>query len=44
MKRILQSLAAVVSLSIMGTVQAWAEFTLSSDGATLAAESYHAVW
>lgn len=40
MKRILQSLAAVVSLSIMGTVQAWAEFTLSSDGATLAAESY----
>lgn len=40
MKRILQSLAAVVSLSIMGTVQTWAEFTLSSDGATLAAESY----
>ena len=40
MKRILQLLAAVVSLSIMGTVQTWAEFTLSSDGATLAAESY----
>mgnify|MGYP004465652459 CR=1 FL=1 len=40
MKRILQSLAVVVSLSIMGTVQTWAEFTLSSDGATLAAESY----
>lgn len=40
MKRILQSLAAVVSLSIMGTVQTWAEFSLSSDGATLAAESY----
>lgn len=40
MKRILQFLAAVMSLSIMGTVQTWAEFTLSSDGATLAAESY----
>lgn len=40
MKRILRLLAAVVSLSIMGTVQTWAEFTLSSDGATLAAESY----
>lgn len=40
MKRILQFLAAVVSLSIMGTVQTWAEFTLSSDSATLAAESY----
>lgn len=40
MKRILRLLAAVVSLSIMGTVQTWAEFTLSSDGAALAAESY----
>lgn len=40
MKRILQLLAAVMSLSIMGTVQTWAEFTLSSDSATLAAESY----
>lgn len=40
MKRILQFLAAVMSLSIMGTVQTWAEFTLSSDSATLAAESY----
>ena len=40
MKRILRLLAAVVSLSIMGTVQTWAEFTLSSDSATLAAESY----
>ena len=40
MKRILQFLAAVMSFSIMGTVQTWAEFTLSSDGATLAAESY----
>lgn len=40
MKRILRLLAAVMSLSIMGTVQTWAEFTLSSDGATLAAESY----
>ena len=40
MKRILQLLAAVVSLSIMGTVQTWAEFTLSSDSAALAAESY----
>lgn len=40
MKRILQLLAAVVSLSIMGTVQTWAEFTLSSDSVTLAAESY----
>ena len=40
MKRILRLLAAVVSLSIMGTVQTWAEFTSSSDRATLAAESY----
>lgn len=40
MKRILQFLAAVMSLSIMGTVQTWAEFSLSSDSATLAAESY----
>lgn len=40
MKRILQFLAAVMSLSIMGTVQTWAEFTLSSDSATLASESY----
>lgn len=40
MKRILRFLAAVVLLSIMGTVQTWAEFTLSSDGAALAAESY----
>lgn len=40
MKRILRLLAAVVSLSIMGTVQTWAEFTLSSGSATLAAESY----
>ena len=40
MKRILQFLAAVMSLSIMGTVQTWAEITLSSDSATLAAESY----
>lgn len=40
MKRILRLLAAVVSLSIMGTVQTWAEFTLSSDSSTLAAESY----
>lgn len=40
MKRILQLLAAVMSLSIMGTVQTWAEFSLSSDSATLAAESY----
>lgn len=40
MKRILRLLAAVMSLSIMGTVQTWAEFTLSSDSATLAAESY----
>lgn len=40
MKRILRLLAAVVSLSIMGTVQTWAEFTLSSDSATLAAENY----
>lgn len=40
MKRILRLLAAVVLLSIMGTVQTWAEFTLSSDSATLAAESY----
>lgn len=40
MKRILRFLAAVVSLSIMGTVQTWAEFTLSSDNAALAAESY----
>lgn len=40
MKRILRLLAAVVSLSIMGTVQTWAEITLSSDGATLASESY----
>lgn len=40
MKRILRLLAAVVSLSIMGTVQTWAEITLSSDSATLAAESY----
>lgn len=40
MKRILQLLTTVMSLSIMGTVQTWAEFTLSSDSATLAAESY----
>lgn len=40
MKRILQFLAAVMSLSIMGTVQTWAEFSLSSDSSTLAAESY----
>lgn len=40
MKRILQLLAAVMSLSIMGTVQTWAEFSLSSDSSTLAAESY----
>lgn len=40
MKRILQLLTAVMSLSIMGTVQTWAEFSLSSDSATLAAESY----
>lgn len=40
MKRILRLLAAVMSLSIMGTVQTWAEFTLSSDSAALAAESY----
>lgn len=40
MKRILQLLAAVMSLSIMGTVQTWAEFSLLSDSATLAAESY----
>lgn len=40
MKRILQLLTAVMSLSIMGTVQTWAEITLSSDSATLAAESY----
>lgn len=40
MKRILRLLAAVVLLSIMGTVQTWAEFTLSSDRAALAAESY----
>lgn len=40
MKRILQLLSAVMSLSIMGTVQTWAEFTSSSDSATLAAESY----
>lgn len=40
MKRILQLLTAVMSLSIMGTVQTWAEFTLSSDCAALAAESY----
>lgn len=40
MKRILRFLAAVMSLSIMGTVQTWAEFTLSSDSAALAAESY----
>ena len=40
MKRILQFLSAVMSLSIMGTVQTWAEFTSSSDSATLAAESY----
>ena len=40
MKRILQLLTAVVSFSIMGTVQTWAEFTLSSDSAALAAESY----
>lgn len=40
MKRILQLLAAVMSLSIMGTVQTWAEFILSSDSSTLAAESY----
>ena len=29
-----------MSLSIMGAVQTWAEFTLSSDSSTLAAESY----
>ena len=40
MKRILQLLTAVMSLSIMGTVQTWAEFSLSSDSSTLAAESY----
>lgn len=40
MKRILQLLTAVMSFSIMGTVQTWAEFTLSSDCAALAAESY----
>lgn len=40
MKRILQLLAAVMSLNIMGTVQTWAEFSLSSDSSTLAAESY----
>jgi hypothetical protein len=40
MKRILQLLTAVMSLSVMGTVQTWAEFTSSSDSATLAAESY----
>lgn len=40
MKRILQLLTAVMSLSIMGTVQTWAEFSLSSDSAALAAESY----
>lgn len=40
MKRILQLLTTVMSLSIMGTVQTWADFSLSSDSATLAAESY----
>lgn len=40
MKRILQLLTTVMSLSIMGTVQTWAEFSLSSDSSTLAAESY----